>query len=749
MAARRRQLLQWGVGLLLLTAAVGCLSGRLPVSWRPAIWSVPGWATVAYVFHLARDVVEWVHRLRKRREADRAAAEQARAALKQLRRQLQQIGGSFEPDALALLADSARRETTSEDPQVRRRAWEHILAVEGPSSEAWLPLAELVADTEPEWAWFCLAEAVRCGRAEPERLWSQAAKTPFDTLPERIEAGDPSGLIAAVANGERLSPLLYRRLVAALGDPAMPIVLRALCARELFEKVGDREEAARWRERVDTKWAVDAKLQTWVRGVWGTYRLGGDWLDQPTAVVENPSWCRVVPPCWLAAMGLGGQVYDPRPPRYLEPLPMYSGASASEIGRANGFLNQHMEGTLEGVLWDDESPLVIIGALSELLWPRWRRSRACIARALERLAMLRADVAVAAALGCIGAALAEETDPQLADLRAETERLARKVGGDHTAVRALTAAGDAHAPVDLAHAWTLWTAARRGAVAEFYPAWNPALVSLARSLLGAALEPGPTAEEALSAAVDVALRSRNDYAAVAALLVVLAKAREPTREALVERFAAAGLPDPRVRWLLAWENGSFAELVDATCAWWPGSYGATDDVPRDQAIEGFLGSCWTPLAVAVRAGKRDVMALGSLVEFLADRAAHGEDAAVGGWLACGFRLDRLDGRQGLPHANAALKRLAGLPTEALSLPIAALCITFEDPTPSWLAATEKTLVARQEALAAGTSSEERSERRWANDLMHVIWTARLAAQAEAWLEAYRVEVSTWLREPWH
>ena len=747
--ATRTQLGLLAGGLAYLLVAVPrWLAPATPAAWRAAPWWLLFWITLVVLWQAAqllRPVRRARHAARQARQESQAATQ---AAVDELRARLQRLRGAFDPAQLTSAADQLRRSAaTGPQPLIAAR---RLLAVSGPSSAAWLSLAEAESNRgDVVAALRCAAEAVRCGYRTTAELGALAQQLE----PEDAALASPAALLAVCGDPARAARSDLPQVYRALRELDAPLVLRATAGQALFSTIDDPEEAARWREQMRSAEVLDPTLRTWIVDAWADYDATGQWRAAPGAGSAAPAWTHLMSADWRAALGAGGAPENPWAETYAPPLPIYGLDSPSQIAALAEQLDKRRRPPAAQVFASLSDPQTIRDYLTDQLWPRQVRGRAVINDALSRLSQLKADSRVAAGLERIGDALAEELDPQADDLRSELERQAQTLPTGEPRARALHAAGTAWQRRDLSHARELWDEARRLALRLDRTVAGEALGRMVPAWLGAAASSDPTrAAAALTTAVKIAVASRRPAALARVARAVLATTDRALQEGLVEQLrAAAESGDGRLAFLLSWSDGDLNGAVRATMQIWQGDF---SDQPRAAGPAAALARLrsqaeptdwsWLPLAVADRAAPGDEDPLGRLVVFLHDRGQAGDLAAYAGWLACGYKLDRLQQRRGTPRAKAALDQLRGLPPTRLRLPLTALRSTLAEATPSWLATVEETLLERVKQLAEREWHDTPAEREMLSELLEVLATARVRAAAASWLEQYEADVRAWV-----
>ena len=718
--------------LLLLVTVGQFIAPALPEAWRPLAWLTVTLSAVPLVLAGAR--LAAAHG--RRRRVDRhfqskltAAQGQAQARVED---RLRTIHRAFRPENLAAEADRLRLATRVEPGD--RRHWQRLLALQGPRGAAWLPLATAVGRSgQTEAALRCAAEALRVGAAgRPDLLAiAEAGLDPRADLAAAIASGQPAVLTAAALRASELDAAAIGRLYAALSAATLPPVLHLTLWQELLTATGDREEAARQRERIGRTLPPDPELGRWLRAGLAGY---GPLATAPVEP-ERPPWRSAVPPRWQWAMRLSsGAACDP-PLRRHAPLPVYAVTDKLDLSKLADDLLTIAAVPVAGRLAGDQSPAHLAGQLRRRLWPVEIRCRATIGEGLTVLSGLKAPSHVAAGLEVLGECLGQETDPHLEDLRAEILRLARNLPEDHCRARGLHAAALAQAPVDIDWATRLWdealTQARRcerGTQRELLAAFVPALLAeLRRPDLGGWAGP------LLTAAVEAAFDSGQPAALLAATQAVAAQPDGRVRELLLRRLEqAAGAMSGAARFLLAWCRRDAVRLAAELPALW-------------QAPAEGEGWAWTAMAVAEIAGPRHDAALRQLLGRLRPRLRAGDGAAVAAQLVLGHRLDGLEGRTGRPEAQRALQTALALPPAAAGEALTALRATLAEPDARWLDAVEAGLLKR---LAARTGRGGGDDLRLVDAIADLLPAARLEAHVARWLEAWRHGVEPWERRMW-
>lgn len=716
----------------------------VPAGYRAVCWGSITLTAVPLLFWGAELGSGSARRRKQSQSLRRQLAAAHNLAAERVTERLRRIHQSFAPEQLRAEADRLRRVLRDSGTGKGSRAdWLRLLSIEGCGSGSWWGLSEsLLSIGEVDGAIRAGAEALRVGAIEPDQLLTlaeQAMGTEHDAwVPGR--ALRPHGLTALALNAEVLAPGQVAELYQLLARAGLPRTVELVLWRELLAVTGDREEASRQRDRLAGAVEPDLAFARQLRDGWAGYRSGDNPLAEPdsTYADDGESWVDHVPPRWRAALGMEPWVYVDPPVRHRASLPVYA---LSDSGDLLSMADKLLELTAEpvsGRIAGDQSPAIVQAQIRARLWPRAKRSRSAISELLAILAPMKSPGHVSAGLVVIGEALGEETDPRLADLRCDLERIVRLLPDEATLAPALEAVGRAWAPVDPPQAIRLWTeaadlarrldpGAARARLASFVSGW---LTETRRPDLGA------NAAAILNLAVAAAIDSRDGAALSETLLAVSAQPAGPARDELRRQLAALSNTWPS-RFLAGWGERNVVAMAAAAEKLWADS------------LETWH---WTAAALASAARPGDEVVLRPLLDPLRrgakgsarDGASGGDERAVAAWLVLAYAVDRIEERPGRPEARRALDAMMALPPARLGPALVALRTTLTRPESRWLEAVEAGLLRR----LSGNARIDAEALHRVEAIADVLPPARLQAHLDRWIGQWSADLTAFGRSIW-
>lgn len=756
--------------VVLLAAAVGLLAAVARLWLAPALTPaergqvdtallIIGLIPLSYLLIWLR---QSSHRLAARQADLRRELAGERQELEQTRRQLQMVHAAFRPEQLhdernqLVRLLSGPRATPPE-----RIEWLRLLALEGPSSDAWLGLGRaLTAAGQSREAVRCAVEAVRAGLRPPEFAFALAESLlGGEADREKLLALDhPAALLALASSTEVRDAAAVGRLYDAIARSREAVTVRALAASELVRRAGDAEEAARQQERLRPAGDDDLLLRFWLTEAWSAFRRGPDgrralpWRETSPAAIA----AELTPVHWRPAFELETPPGYGHEVRYLDPLPTYAVPERDRLEALAREMQSQVSAVPESLFNPETTPETLADYIVQRLWPRSQRSRRFVEELVGRLAAHDSPRHIAVALEPIGAALSEETAATLKDLCGELESVARRLPPSGFAARALHAAGYAWSPRDEARAEALWEESLRVARRLDPISARPILARFVPTFIALAKRAGTPADSAqpLLLAVDVAIDSGSREALLGALQATCAMPPSRVRSAALDRLAnAVGWMDCRARFLLAWSRHDTAGMAallpelwsrepDAEVADWAAHARGIGLLP-DRLNAPPHPWLWAVWALADRAEAGHAGELAQAMAPFAERGRQGDPAALAAWLILASRLDMIDQRPARSEARRALDLVASLPGSALAAPMLAVRWTLLQPSTRWLDAVEIALLKRIRL------ESKRLERYHDPGLLRAVVAdlgpAHVRALMGSWLERYRTEVTEWLR----